>query len=124
MDKIEKAKKILEEQHQMHIEVKNEEIAEQILNIDFEQLKNLYNTVDEEIIYEDIKHPYFPSLPTYAYVTYNDDLKKIGLISTFYIFMTPKIKSIIREYEKIYQPSYVEIIKKNGLIMKCFIDSQ
>lgn len=55
MDKIEKAKKILEEQHQMHIEVKNEEIAEQILNIDFEQLKNLYNTVDEEIIYEDIK---------------------------------------------------------------------
>lgn len=55
MDKIEKAKKILEKQHQTHIEIKNEEIAEQILNIDFEQLKNLYNAVDEEIIYEDIK---------------------------------------------------------------------
>lgn len=76
----------------------------------------------QTIIYEDTKHPHFSSLPTYAYVTYNDDLKKIGLISTFYIFMTPKIKSIILEYEKIYHPSYVEIIKKNGLIMKHFIE--
>lgn len=55
MDKIERAKKILEEQHQNHIIVKNEEIAEQILNIDFEQLKNLYDKIDEDIKYEDIK---------------------------------------------------------------------
>ncbi len=78
----------------------------------------------QTIIYEDIKYPHFSSLPTYAYVTYNGDLKKIGLISTFYIFITPKIKNIIKEYEKIYQPAYVEIIKKNGLTMKSFIDSQ
>lgn len=94
-----------------------------IYQFDIELYTQDHQTI-QTIIYEDIKHPYFSSLPTYAYVTYNGDLKKIGLISTFYIFMTPKIKSIIREYEKIYQPSYVEIIKKNGLTTKRFIDSQ
>lgn len=49
MDKIEKAKKILEEQKQTHIKVINEQIAEQILNIDFAQLQNLYSKADEKL---------------------------------------------------------------------------
>lgn len=55
MDKIEKAKTILEEQNQNHIKVTNEKIAEQVLNIDFEQLSNLYTKVNEELKYEDLK---------------------------------------------------------------------
>lgn len=55
MDKIEIAKKILVEQKQDHIKVNNEQIAEQILNIDFGQLKNLYGRIDEEIKYENLK---------------------------------------------------------------------
>ena len=45
MNKIEKARRILEENGQGHIKVKNEELADQILHIDFERFK----TLDEEI---------------------------------------------------------------------------
>lgn len=55
MDKIEKAKQILLEQKQDHIKVINEEIADQILNIDFEQLKKLYSKIDEKITYGELE---------------------------------------------------------------------
>ena len=42
MDKIEEARKLLKEYHQEHINVENEEMAEQILNIDFEKMQELY----------------------------------------------------------------------------------
>lgn len=42
MDKIEEARKILKQYHQEHINVENEEMAEQILNIDFEKMQELY----------------------------------------------------------------------------------
>ena len=45
MNKIEEARKILEENGQGHIKVENAELADQILHIDFERLK----TLDEEI---------------------------------------------------------------------------
>lgn len=45
MNKIEEARKILEENGQGHIKVENEVLADQILHIDFERLK----TLDEEI---------------------------------------------------------------------------
>lgn len=45
MNKIEEARRILKENGQGHIKVKNEELADQILHIDFERLK----TLDEEI---------------------------------------------------------------------------
>lgn len=45
MNKIEEARRILEENGQGHIKVKNEELADQNLHIDFERLK----TLDEEI---------------------------------------------------------------------------
>lgn len=45
MNKIEEARRILEENGQGHIKVENEELADQILHIDFERLK----TLDEEI---------------------------------------------------------------------------
>ena len=55
MDKIEEAKQILLEQKQNHIKVTNEDIADQILNIDFEQLKNLYSRIDEQITYGELE---------------------------------------------------------------------
>lgn len=45
MNKIEEARRILEENGQGHIKVENEKLADQILHIDFERLK----TLDEEI---------------------------------------------------------------------------
>ena len=45
MNNIEEARRILEENGQGHIKVENEELADQILHIDFERLK----TLDEEI---------------------------------------------------------------------------
>lgn len=42
MNKIEEARKLLKEYHQEHINVENEEMAEQILNIDFEKMQELY----------------------------------------------------------------------------------
>jgi UDP-N-acetylglucosamine/UDP-N-acetylgalactosamine diphosphorylase len=42
MDKIEEARKILKQYHQEHINIENEEMAEQILNIDFEKMQELY----------------------------------------------------------------------------------
>lgn len=42
MDKIEEARKILKQYHQEYINVENEEMAEQILNIDFEKMQELY----------------------------------------------------------------------------------
>lgn len=55
MDKIERAKQILLEQKQNHIKVTNEDIADQILSIDFEQLKNLYSKIDEQITYGELE---------------------------------------------------------------------
>lgn len=48
MNKIDEAKKILERYNQTHIKVENETLAEQILNIDFEQIENLYRTITNE----------------------------------------------------------------------------
>lgn len=48
MNKIDEAKKILEKYNQTHIKVENEILAEQILNIDFEQIENLYRTIINE----------------------------------------------------------------------------
>lgn len=42
MNKIEEARKLLKQYHQEHINVENEEMAEQILNIDFEKMQELY----------------------------------------------------------------------------------
>lgn len=54
MDKIKEAIKKLEKYNQEHIKVENEELANQILNIDLEQLKDLYeqtkHTVEENVI--------------------------------------------------------------------------
>ena len=47
MSNIEKAQKILNKYNQNHINTINEKIAEQILDIDFEQLKDLYNSINE-----------------------------------------------------------------------------
>lgn len=71
-------------------------------------------------IYEDIHDNHFPTFPIYGYVTYNGRPDKISLIPTFLLFMTPKLKPIVKKYEEKYRPYYVEIIKKNGLSLKPF----
>ncbi len=58
MDKIDEAKKILEKYDQTHIQVKDEKLANQILNIDFERLEELYehiNKIDNNCNLEDIQ---------------------------------------------------------------------
>lgn len=47
MSKIEKAIEVLNKYEQKHINVKNEELANQILNIDFEQIKELYENINK-----------------------------------------------------------------------------
>ena len=51
MNKIEEARKILKKYKQNHINVETEEIADQILKIDFEQLKELFEqTLENNLI--------------------------------------------------------------------------
>lgn len=50
MDKIKEAQRLLEKYNQNHIKVENEELANQILNIDFEQLKEMYEQINNKDI--------------------------------------------------------------------------
>ena len=56
MNKIKKAVEILEKYNQSHIKVETEEIADQILNIDFEQLQELYNQATNQDVIKDIEN--------------------------------------------------------------------
>ena len=56
MNKIEKAKEILKKYDQNHVKVENEEDADQILKIDFEQLKELHEHATDQIIIDDIEN--------------------------------------------------------------------
>lgn len=71
-------------------------------------------------IYEDVANNNFSCLPAYVYVTYDDKHKKIGIVPTFVLFMTPKLKGIVQKYEERYEPYYVEVSKKDGLSLKMF----
>lgn len=71
-------------------------------------------------IYEDVANNNFSCLPAYVYVTYDNKHKKIGIVPTFVLFMTPKLKKIVKDYEKKYKPNYVEVSKKDGLSFKMF----
>ncbi len=55
MDKIEEARSVLKKYNQNHIKVNSEELAEQILSIDFKKISKLYGKVNEEMEFEDIK---------------------------------------------------------------------
>jgi len=48
MNKIEKAREILIKYNQNHIKIENDEIANQVLNIDFEQLEELYEQANNK----------------------------------------------------------------------------
>ncbi len=48
MEKKEQAKRLLAKYNQEHIKVNSEEIANQILNIDFEQLQELYEEIGKK----------------------------------------------------------------------------
>lgn len=75
---------------------------------------------EEYSIFEDVAQNNFSCLPAYVYVTFDDKHKKIGIIPTFVLFMTPKLKDIVKQYEEKYHPYYVEVSKKNGLSFKNF----
>ena len=55
MNKIEKAIEILNKYEQKHIKVKNEELANQVLNIDFEQIQELFEHVSKRSDSTDIE---------------------------------------------------------------------
>ena len=56
ISKIDKAREILEKNGQNHIKVETEEVAEQVMKIDFEQLKELYEHAMEQNIINDIEN--------------------------------------------------------------------
>lgn len=74
----------------------------------------------EMTIYEDVAQTDFSCLPAYAYVTYHPNKQKVGFVPTFILFMTPKLKDIVKDYENTYKPTYVEITKKQGLSIQKF----
>lgn len=78
-----------------------------------------YQRIDY-VIYEDVASDDFSCLPAYVYVTYDDKHQKMGIVPTFVLFMTPKLKGIVQKYEEKYEPHYVEVSKKDGLSLKKF----
>ncbi len=77
-------------------------------------------TIKDVTIYEDMKEDQSELLPVYAYVTYNGQLKYCSLVPTFILFMTPRVKDIVKEYELLYRPHYIEVIKNRGLTLQAF----
>jgi len=55
MNELKKAREILKKYGQEHIEVNNEKIAKQIMNIDFEQIQDLYNYATKRTCTENIE---------------------------------------------------------------------
>lgn len=55
MSKIEEARELLEKNGQAHIKVNNEELAEQILKLDFNKIKTLYSRLNKKIKFENVE---------------------------------------------------------------------
>ena len=55
MNKIEKARDLLNKNGQTHIKVDNEDLADQILHIDFNKVKTLYSRVNKKIKFENVE---------------------------------------------------------------------
>ena len=71
-------------------------------------------------LYEDVKSTDFSALPGYLYVTYGGNGKNVGIVPTFYIYLKPILKDIVQNYEKLYKPRYVEVIKHKGMTNNSF----
>ena len=71
-------------------------------------------------IYEDVKTIEEKVLPGYCYVTYDNSKKKITLVPTFLIFISPSLKLVIKNYEDMYHPHYLEIVKDPALRLRNF----
>lgn len=56
MDKINEARKMLTKYEQNHVKVETEELANQILNIDFEQISELYEEILNPSLIKDIEN--------------------------------------------------------------------
>lgn len=82
------------------------------------EVYNQDNKAEEITIYEDVDSTDFSCLPAYAYVTYHKNL--IGFIPTFFIYVTPQLKDIVKNYENTYHPHYIEVTKKKGLCLHPF----
>lgn len=86
------------------------------------KLHILMKTTESEVIeidiYENIRDSQIDCLPGDVYVTFDKELKRIGIIPTLMIQMTPEIEPEIRHFEKMYETHYIVAIRKKGLSLK------
>ena len=146
MKKIEEARKILEKYGQQHIKVNTEELADQILKIDFEQLQELYeqainktniiNNIDDIKPVKAINPEKIDSKELEEYIKTGEDVVKSGEFAiaimaggqgsrlghqgpkgTFEMELNSKVKSLF----EVVVDKLKEAQKKYNVFIKCYI---
>ena len=146
MKKIEEARKILEKYGQQHIKVNTEELADQILKIDFEQLQELYeqainktniiNNIDDIKPVKAINPEKIDSKELEEYIKTGEDVVKAGKFAiaimaggqgsrlghqgpkgTFEMELNSKVKSLF----EVVVDKLKEAQKKYNVFIKCYI---
>ena len=146
MKKIEEARKILEKYGQQHIKVETEELADQVLKIDFEQLQELYeqainktniiNNIDDIKPVKAINPEKIDSKELEEYIKTGEDVVKSGEFAiaimaggqgsrlghqgpkgTFEMELNSKVKSLF----EVVVDKLKEAQKKYNVFIKCYI---
>ena len=146
MNKIEEARKILEKYGQQHIKVETEELADQVLKIDFEQLQELYeqainktniiNNIDDIKPVKAINPEKIDSKELEEYIKTGEDVVKSGEFAiaimaggqgsrlwhqgpkgTFEMELNSKVKSLF----EVVVDKLKEAQKKYNVFIKCYI---
>lgn len=146
MKKIEEARKILEKYGQQHIKVETEELADQVLKIDFEQLHELYeqainktniiNNIDDIKPVKAINPEKIDSKELEEYIKTGEDVVKTGKFAiaimaggqgsrlghqgpkgTFEMELNSKVKSLF----EVVVDKLKEAQKKYNVFIKCYI---
>ena len=146
MNKIEEARKILEKYGQQHIKVETEELADQVLKIDFEQLQELYeqainktniiNNIDDIKPVKVINPEKIDSKELEEYIKTGEDVVKSGEFAiaimaggqgsrlghqgpkgTFEMELNSKVKSLF----EVVVDKLKEAQKKYNVFIKCYI---
>lgn len=146
MNKIEEARKILEKYGQQHIKVETEELADQVLKIDFEQLQELYeqainktniiNNIDDIKPVKAINPEKIDSKELEEYIKTGEDVVKSGKFAiaimaggqgsrlghqgpkgTFEMELNSKVKSLF----EVVVDKLKEAQKKYNVFIKCYI---
>lgn len=82
------------------------------------QIKTLDSKIIETDIYENINDQRIDCLPGDVYVTYDGNLKKVGIIPTLMLQMMIEIEDEVRKYETKYQTNYIVAVRNKGLSIR------